>query len=162
MRAMKRSVGICYGPNCAQFARPVFLLNQETFNCPACKLSGEVVHEVSRSENSSRIYKEVRVEFDYNPIEKCFAQTAVVRDESLWGRNNAFHYSTPLVKTQKQALRMAEGMLAALNQLGENTSTDEMPRYSETRLDWDESLPLFKSNCNHWGESLKDSPLSQS
>jgi hypothetical protein len=162
MKRMKRSVGICYGVNCGQFARPVFLLNQETFSCPACKLAGEVVHEGSRSENSSRIFKEVRVEFDYNPIEKCFAQTAVVRDESLWGRNNAFHFSTPLVKTAKQALKMAEGMLAALNQLSVTCDVDDLPRYSETRLNWDESGALFRSNCNHWGESLKDTPLARS
>jgi hypothetical protein len=162
MKGAKRAIGICYETNCEQFLRTVFLLNQTAFTCPNCKHPGEVVHETGRSENSGRAYKEVRVEFDYDPLEASFLQTAVVRDENLWGRNNVFHYSTPLVKTAKQALRMAEGMLAALNQLGENVSTDEMPRYSETRLDWDQSLPLFRSNCNHWGESLKDSPLSQS
>jgi hypothetical protein len=137
-------------------------LNQETFNCAACKKPGEVVHETSRSENSNPSFKEVRVEFDYDPILRRFAQTAVVRDESLWGRNNAFHFSTPLVKTAKQALKMAEGMLAALNQLSVACDVDDLPRYSETRLNWDESGALFKSNCNHWGKSLEDTPLSQS
>ncbi len=162
MRKMNRAVGYCPSVDCEQYARNVFLLNQTLFRCPKCHRTGKIVPETGRTGNSKPIFKEVRVEFDFDAHQDRFRSTAIVRDESLWGHHNVYHYSTPLVKTEKRALIMAEQILATLNQTPELLEGEELPCYNERRLNWDESQELFRSHCNHWGESLKDTPLTRS
>jgi len=161
MRDMNRAVGYCQNAGCEEYSKGSFLLNQRAFACHRCHSVGYVEHEVGRRQNSLPIFKEVRVEFDFDARQKRYASTAIVRDESLWGSHNVYHYCTPMVKTEKQALRMAEQILATLNQMPELPEGKELPRFYENRLDWDLGLDAFKAHCKSWGESLEDTPLTR-
>ncbi len=87
MARMKRGVGYCENTDCEDYAKGVFLLNHgDTFYCPRCRQLGKVEKERGFYTGSSDIFKEVRVEYNYDPIHGIYREIAIVRDESLWGR----------------------------------------------------------------------------
>ncbi|KKL58573.1 hypothetical protein LCGC14_2224010 [marine sediment metagenome] len=160
---MKRAVGYCTNPICDEHARPMFLLNpKEKFQCGHCQWVGKIEHERGYAENTQPIFKEVRVRFAYSRLRDCYAETAIVRDESLWGRNNVYHYTSPMLRTEKHALKVAEQILATLSQMSELPNGNELPNFFENHLNWDADLETFKQECETWGESLRDTPLTRS
>jgi len=113
---MKRGVGYCENTDCEDYAKGVFLLNHgDTFYCPRCRQLGKVEKERGFYTGNSDIFKEVRVEYNFDPINGVYREIAIVRDESLWGRNNVYTLQSPLIKTEKRALKVAEAILANLN-----------------------------------------------
>ena len=116
MASMKRGVGYCENTDCEDYAKGVFLLNHgDTFYCPRCRQLGKVEKERGFYTGNSDIFKEVRVEYNFDPINGVYREIAIVRDESLWGRNNVYTLQSPLIKTEKRALKVAEAILANLN-----------------------------------------------
>jgi len=112
---MKRAVGFCNDPECEDYMKGVFLLNHTPpFACPACRKIGFMVPETGESEGKSRYWKEVRVEFNYDPLTRSYRDIAIIKDNSLEGTHNVYRLYSPLVKTEKRALKIAEGLLAAL------------------------------------------------
>ena len=83
-----------------------------TFYCPRCRQLGKVEKERGFYTGNSDIFKEVRVEYNFDPIHGIYREIAIVRDESLWGRNNVYTLQSPLIKTEKRALKVAEAILA--------------------------------------------------
>ena len=113
---MKRGVGYCENTDCEDYAKGVFLLNHgDTFYCPRCRQLGKVEKERGFYTGNTDIFKEVRVEYNFDPINSVYREIAIVRDESLWGRNNVYTLQSPLIKTEKRALKVAEAILANLN-----------------------------------------------
>ncbi len=113
---MKRGVGYCENTDCEDYAKGVFLLNHgDTFYCPRCRQLGKVEKERGFYTGNSDVFKEVRVEYNFDPINGVYREIAIVRDESLWGRNNVYTLQSPLIKTEKRALKVAEAILANLN-----------------------------------------------
>jgi len=126
MTKMKRGVGYCENTDCEDYAKGVFdcedyakgvfLLNHgDTFYCPRCRQLGKVEKERGFYTGNTDIFKEVRVEYNFDPINSLYREIAIVRDESLWGRNNVYTLQSPLIKTEKRALKVAEAILANLN-----------------------------------------------
>lgn len=161
---MKRSVGYCVHRGCPLYLQGAFLLNnhKKTFECPRCHREGDIEHESGYAQNDKPIFKEVRLSFDYDPANCIYRTTAVIIDESLTGIHNVYHYTSPMIKTEKQALKSAESILATLNQMTELPGKDELPNWYENRLSWDVSSEDYEKQLVEWGESLKGTPLSQS
>jgi len=67
-----------------------------------------------------------------------------------------------MTKTDKQALKSAESILATLSQMTELPTKNELPNWYESRLSWDDPPEIYEKSLVEWGESLSKSPLSQS
>jgi ribosomal protein S27AE len=136
---LKRGVGYCENVNCEDFSKGVFLLNHgDTFYCPRCRAQGSVEKERGHYTGNSEIFKEVRVEYNYDPTQKRYCEIAIVRDESMWGRCNVYTLHTPLVKTEKRALKIAEAILSNLNRYSGVLGEDGVPRTTEIVISFDE------------------------
>ena len=113
---MKRGVGYCLETECEDYAKGTFLLNHgNTYYCTRCRILGKIEAERGHYVGDTDIFKEVRVEYNYDVIHNAYQEIAIVRDESLWGRNNVYTLQSPLIKTEKRALKVAEAILANLN-----------------------------------------------
>ncbi len=157
---MKRAVGYCENNECEDFAKGVFLLNHgQIFYCPRCRGLGRIVCEDGSYEGTSNIFKEVRVEYNYSPIDDRFREMAIVRDESLWGRNNVYTLRSPLIKTEKRALKVAEAILANLNRFG--IREDGIVATGETILSFDDTREDFTRKLSSLAHELEKSSLSQ-
>jgi hypothetical protein len=160
VREMKRAVGYCTKTECEDFSKGVFLLNHgKTFYCPRCREQGYVMAEEGFASGTSEIFKEVRVEFNFDPLNDKFRETAIVRDESLWGRNNTYTLRSPLIKTEKRALKVAEAILANLNRFG--IGAGGVPKTSETLISFDDSPEVFAVKCAQLQRELENSALMQ-
>lgn len=161
VREMKRGVGYCMRTECEDYAKGVFLLNHgNTFYCPRCREVGTVKAEVGSFSGEAEVFKEVRVEYNFDPINERYQETAIVRDESLWGRNNVYTLQSPLIKTERRALKVAEAVLANLNRFG--LTPNGIPRTTETILSFDDSAEEFARKCRILEAELENSALKQS
>ncbi len=159
---MKRAIGYCTKTNCEDYAKGVFLLNHgDTFYCPRCRQLGKVEKERGFYTGNSDIFKEVRVEYNFDPINSVYREIAIVRDESLWGRNNVYTLQSPLIKTEKRALKVAEAILANLNRYRGLTGGDEIPSTREVLLSLDDSSEMFYQKLAQLAEEWKKSSLAQ-
>ena len=94
---------------------------------------GKVEKERGFYTGNADVFKEVRVEYNFDPINTVYREIAIVRDESLWGRNNVYTLQSPLIKTEKRALKVAEAILANLNRYRGLLNSDDIPRTTENR-----------------------------
>ena len=157
---MKRAVGYCENMGCPDLAKGVFLLNHgRTFSCPTCHVSGIVEEEKGFYTGTSDIYKECRVEFDFDSRLKVYRQIAVVRDESLPPGCNVYTLHSPLIKTERRALKVAEAILANLNRFRGLLGQGDIPKSTEFILSFDDDLQTFCSKVQVLEEELKKSNL---
>jgi len=151
------------GNGCEDYAKGVFLLNHgDSFYCPRCRNLGMVVKEVGNAEvNGTAPFKEVRVEFNYDPCTRQFREIAIVRDEAIWGTGSKYTLMSPLIKTEKRALKVAEAVLANLQRYAELVGGDEIPRSTEVVLTFDDDLNVFAEKMKKLGDSWEQSSLAQ-
>ncbi len=162
MSGMRRGVGYCENTDCEDYAKGVFLLNHgDTFYCPRCRQLGKVERERGFYAGNSGIFKEVRVEYNFDPTSNVYREIAIVRDESLWGRNNVYTMQSPLIKTEKRALKIAEAILSNLNRHPRPPSENEIPRTTEIVLSFDDPVDEFKRKVGQLGRELEQSGLSE-
>ena len=160
MTDIKRGVGYCENTGCEDYAKGVFLLNHnQPFHCPRCRQLCKVEKERGFHAGNTGVFKEVRVEYNFDPISNVYREIAIVRDESLWGRNNVYTMQSPLIKTEKRALKVAEALLANLNRYQGPLTGDEIPRTTEIVLSFDDSFEEFKSKVDQLGRELEQSGL---
>ena len=165
---MRRGVGYCVDASCGEFARGVFLLNQEgEFYCPACRKIGRVERERGSHQSPGQLFKEVRVEYNFDPLTAVYRDVAIVQDVSLWGRNNVYTLQSPLIRTEKRALKVAEAILANLNRCPDAAYREDIPNTSEVVLSLDEPMEEFRRKlrllAEEWGSSglsAAESPAS--
>ena len=159
---MKRGVGYCENTDCEDYAKGVFLLNHgNTFYCPRCRQLGFSEPERGFYTGTSDIFKEVRVEYNYDPINKVYREIAIVRDESLWGRCNVYTLQSPLIKTEKRGLKVAESILANLNRYRGLLNGDEIPRTTEQLLSFDDSRGDFVRKLQQLAGEWEKSGLAE-
>ena len=162
MARMKRGVGYCENTECEDYAKGVFLLNHgDTFYCPRCRQLGKVEKERGFYTGNSDIFKEVRVEYNFDPTHGIYREIAIVRDESLWGRNNVYTLQSPLIRTEKRALKVAESMLANLNMQEHPLGPGEIPRTQELILSFDVSPEKFSEEIARLRGQLESSTWSK-
>jgi hypothetical protein len=166
---MKRAVGYCINvggaaerdSGCEDYAKGVFLLNcGEEFYCPRCRQPGFIVHErgIVRRNNGDP-FKEVKVEFNYDPVGTRFREIAIVRDEAIWGRGSQYTLMSPLIKTEQRALKVAEAILANLQRVGTDSS-DGIPSTTETIISFDVKVDEFARQMAKLGEEWEKSSLA--
>ncbi len=158
---MKRSVGFCVNLKCESYNQGTFRLNalSNTFICSVCQTRGFTEKEYGVSKGSSEIYKEVRVKFNFDPENKVYRETAIVRDESVWGTQSTYTLHSPLIKTERRALKIAEAVLASLVQEGVQPG-GAIPRRVEMILSLDDSREKFSHNLIRLGRRWENSPLN--
>lgn len=158
---MKRAVGYCENTDCEDFGKGVFLLNHgDQFYCPRCRALGLVVAERGiHCAKDGVPFKEVRVEFNYDPINARFKEIAIVRDESIWGTGSTYTLLSPLIKTEKRALKVAEAILANLQRFADILD-DGIPQTSETIVSFDDDLDTFTARMESLGAAWENSNLS--
>jgi ribosomal protein S27AE len=162
MSSMKRGVGYCENTDCEDYAKGVFLLNHsDTFYCPRCRQLGKVERERGRYEGNSDVFKEVRVEYNFDPINNVYREIAIVRDESLWGRNNVYTLHSPLIKTEKRALKVAEAILGSLNRYRGLLHPDDIPRTTEFILSFDDPREEFARKLRDLSKQWEQSGLRE-
>ena len=139
MIRVQKAVGFCYNEFCDAKLKGTFLLNHgPRFYCPSCRAEGETVSETTEViAGANSKWKEVRVEFDYDPVDRRFRAVAIVKDNSILGQGNKFLFKSPLVKTEKRALVMAESFLANLQNVnflnsGESVRANEKVIYFDS------------------------------
>ena len=110
---------------------------------------------------NSDIFKEVRVEYNFDPIHAIYREIAIVRDESLWGRNNVYTLQSPLIKTEKRALKVAEAILANLKRYRGLLAGDEIPRTTEIILSFDDDAEEFSRRLGQLSKEWEESGLRE-
>jgi len=130
---------------CPDYAKGVFLINASQFKCTKCNSQTHVVGEVAQILNDSKMFREVRVEFNYDPLALRYRDVALVRneDEDLPKDANVLTVFSPLIKTDKRALRVAESYLAQMS-LTPATKGDDVPHIRETLLNFDKPMNEVK------------------
>jgi len=157
---MDRAVGYCEKTECEDFAKGVFLLNHgKTFYCPRCRQLGNVQAERGSYTGDKEVFKEVRVEFNYDPMNGVYREIAIVRDESLWGKCNTYTLQSPLIKTEKRGLKVAEAILANLNRYQGILKQNEIPRTSEVLLSFDDDTEEFSRKLSLLARDWENSAL---
>ena len=102
-----------------------------------------------------------RVEYNFDPIHGIYREIAIVRDESLWGRNNVYTLQSPLIKTEKRALKVAEAILANLNRYRGLLSGDDIPRTTEIILSFDDDFDEFSRRLKQLSKEWEASGLRE-
>jgi hypothetical protein len=130
---------------CDDYMKGVFLLNHgDLYFCIKCRTMGFAEFEHSSFVGSHRLFKEVRVEFDYLAIEQRYKSIAIVRDESAPVMGKIYTFWSPLIKTEKRALVVAESLLANLNRMSEVLKQGDVP-----------TATALEININKEGEGWK-------
>jgi hypothetical protein len=88
-----------------------------------------------------------------------YRNLAIVRDESLGKDTNVYTLYSPLIKTDKRALKVAESILSNLMMSNGNLTQGKMPRTTENVLQFDGSLSEFKQQLKKLEEQLSKSNL---
>ena len=159
MTSFRRGVGYCQNADCPDHLKGVFLINHgDTFYCPTCRRYGMVVQEVGSAENQKEIFKEARIEYNYDPSRQVYQEIAIVRDNSILGPANIYVLRSPLIKTEKRALKVAEAILSNLQRFGLQNGA---PRETETVLSLDDSREDFKEKLRALQRDLENSHLSR-
>jgi ribosomal protein S27AE len=162
MARMKRGVGYCENSDCEDYGKGVFLLNHgDTFYCPRCRQLGKVEKERGFYTGNSDVFKEVRVEYNFDPTHGIYREIGIVRDESLWGRNNVYTLQSPLIRTEKRALKVAEAILANLNRYRGLLSGDDIPRTTEIILSFDDTYEEFDRKLKDLSKEWEASGLRE-
>ncbi len=157
---VKRGVGYCLDLECEEYTKGVFLLNHEgQFFCPTCRMLGKIERERGFYTGVAEVFKEVRVEYNFDAIADTYREVAIVQDVSLWGRNNVYTLQSPLIRTEKRALKVAEAILANLNRCPGFAADEDLPTASELVLSFDDDLLTFRSKLSELARQWEQSPL---
>ena len=162
MGRSRRGVGYCQDPECDEYSRGVFLLNHTGgFDCPVCGRTGHVEREQGWKTGDAKLFKEVRVEYAFDAEGRTYREVAIVQDVSLWGRNNIYTLRSPLIRTEKRALKVAEAILANLNRAPDLVLAGELPSTSEVVLSFDEPIAELQRKLVRLAYEWEHSGLSQ-
>ena len=158
--SLRRGVGYCEDTGCEEFGRGVFLLNHEgDFHCPVCRRAGRVEREKGSRAGEGRQFKEVRVEYGFDPVAGVYRDVAIVQDVSLWGRQNVYTLQSPLIRTEKRALKVAEAILANLNRAPDLALEDRIPNTTEVVISLDDPLDEFTRKLRQLAQEWEQSGL---
>ena len=159
---MRRGVGYCRDGGCEEFGRGVFLLNHEgDFDCPSCSRRGRVERERGTYQLFGELFKEVRVEYGFDPAVGSYRDVAIVRDVSIWGRSNVYTLQSPLIRTEKRALKVAEAILANLNRCPKAALDGGIPNTSEVVLSLDDPREEFSFKLEQLAKDWEQSGLAR-
>jgi hypothetical protein len=151
---MKRGVGYCENINCDNYLKDIFVINQDRFFCPRCREKGFIEVEKYSYSNDFSVIREVRVEFDYDPLKRCYRSIAIATDNELGSHCNVLTVQNPLCKTEKRGLKLAELYFAyvSLNGVGVKNLNS-----TENTIDFGAPPEIFKEQLRHVSEKWERS-----
>jgi hypothetical protein len=177
---MRRGVGYCTNlgsrdeQGCSDYAKGIFLVNHgKDFTCPVCNKSGTIVMEQGiPSKRLAEPYKEVRVEFNFDPVHMKFQGIAIVRDEAIPTQGSKYTLLSPLIKTENRALKVAEAILGNLQRdsgigdsgIGDSGIGDSgigIPGTGETIISLDDDSESFTQRMKTLGDEWQKSSLAE-
>jgi ribosomal protein S27AE len=137
-------MGYCQNADCGN-PDGVFLANAgEAFFCGSCGKRGKVETERGFHTGKTGIFKEVRVEYNFDPTTGRYREVAIVRGDGLPTSYDVYTLRSPLIKSKKRALRFAETLFLKLNHCRGQAGRSKMPRAGEIILSFDDDLALFR------------------
>jgi len=101
------------------------------------------------TKGTGSVYKTVEVEFCYDSKNDHYGEKAIVRDESLYGSHSTYRVSSPLIKTEERALKVAEAILANLTMRPESVA-EGVPSTVYTIVSFDTTLDDLKTVLTAW------------
>jgi hypothetical protein len=141
---IKRGMGYCQNVECGN-PDGIFLANAgEAFFCGYCGKRGKVETERGFHTGKIGIFKEVRVEYNFDATKGRYREVAIVRGESLPTSYDVYTLRSPLIKSKKLALRLAETLFVDLNHCRGQADRSKMPRAAQITLSFDDDLALFR------------------
>ena len=132
----KRMVGFCTNEKCDHGRRGVLLpVRDEAFICPRCERPGMMEWERGVIRGDGALFSEVRVEYDFDPQERCYRKVARIRDESVLRTDSVYTLQSPFIHTRRYAVNVAEALLRNLNQDRDAVDREDPRRPLRTRSD---------------------------
>lgn len=153
---MKRGVGFCENIECGEYYKGVFVMSQNEFFCPRCRVKGFIEWERYQYDNDFSVIREVRVEFDYAPIFRKYNSIAIARDDELGNHCNVLTVFSPLCKTEKRALKLAELYFAYVSLNGVSVNNLDS---KENTIDLDSSRDNVIEQCQRIGEKWDEAAV---
>lgn len=163
--AVKRGVGFCINPECDQVYKDVFLFEAPgPFRCSRCFRGGRKVMEYGETDNDFSIdFWQVRLEFNYDPILNKYRSLVIISDETMSKEGNIYTLYSPVIKTDKRALLIAESVLGNLMRCDDSIfSKGYIPKDNPIILDFDKPLADVKQQINTMYDELFLSRLRKS
>lgn len=158
---LKRSVGYCTQEKCEAKSEGVFLLNHGSqFVCPRCRRTGRIIPETGRIIDNGPIFREVRVEFDYKDQDEKFHGLAIVKDTEVAEPASVYVLKSPLIRTEKRALKVAEGILSTLMRPLALAQGD-IPSAKEYVISLDSDMQTLKCDLDELSRELSQGWLSR-
>jgi hypothetical protein len=121
---MTRALGRCPNSSCQGYNKILFIpCTRDNYGkiCSVCGRERDIVKEHSRkTDTHNGVYRKVIVYSAYDFKEKIYRCQAIVEDEALEG--GTLEVWTPMVPTERKALKMAESLFAAINLTGTLTT----------------------------------------
>jgi hypothetical protein len=141
---VKRGVFYCDEELCPAYCKGTFVIAPAPADhyCTACHCRGQLMLEQTTSDGSERPARRVTVEYNYAPKLKRYREAAIVTDEGL-DRGAEWIIRSPLIKTEKRALLVAERALA-------NLAAFREPMRHQIVLDMDKPLGEWKAELFDW------------
>jgi len=141
-------MGYCQNADCGN-PDGIFLANaSEAFFCGHCGERGKVEAERGFRTGKIGVFKEARVEYNFDPSRGRYREVAIVRDESLPTSYDVYTLRSPLIRSKKRALRFAETLFVDLNHCRGQAGRSKMPRAGEIILSFDDDLALFRQRLH--------------
>ena len=150
---MSRGVGYCENIACDKYGTGVFVMNQDTFHCQKCRHKGLLEKERYEYANDFPVIREVRVEFDYDPLARRYRLIAVVCDDELGGHCNVLTVFSPLCETNKRGLKLAELYFAYISLNGVGVKNLDS---TQNIVDLDAPREVVLRQCQEIGKKWAD------
>ena len=131
------------------------------FKCPRCHRIGRKVMEWGETDNDFNLdFWQVRLEFGYDVVLDTYRSVAIVSDETMSKDGNIYTLYSPLIKTDKRALLVAEGLLGTLLRADDSMfAKGYVPKDQIYNLDFDKSLTEVKDRLDEIAAILQQSRL---
>ncbi len=121
----------------------------EIFICESCGQPGKVEMERGFSTGETGIVREVRIEYSFDPRKGGYRGIAIVRDDSLPSGLDVYTRCSPLTKSEKSALSLAEALFVQLNRCPGPSKESELPRAASFVLSFDDDIAVFRRSLRH-------------
>ena len=161
--SISKGVGFCTSPECVDFHKGVFLMaHSSDFKCPRCHKFGRKVMEYGETDNDYTLdFWQVRIEFNYDVVLDKYQGLAILSDEAMPKDGNIYTLYTPLVKTEKRAIALAEQLLGTLMRTDDSIfAKGFIPKDTTYNLDFDKPLAEVKGRLDEIASVIQQSRLT--
>jgi len=149
---------VCYCPNaeCVSAFELMVSMADVASPCARCGRYRDIEQESGSYDGEEQFFYEVMVEYNFTAEERRYREMAIVRDETRAG-GNTYRLRSPLIKAEKRALKIAEAVLANLNQYSGSWKHDEVPRSTAFIIDLDAPRSEFDRRLTALSKLLGES-----